>query len=65
MALPKMTIAEARAHADREIEIRAELRELQLMLENQDYRTKTEKQAISGAIQDKRQELNVHLGITD
>lgn len=63
MALPKMTIAEARAHADRELEIIAELKELQLMLENQDYRTKTEKLAISNAVQEKRAELNAHLGI--
>jgi hypothetical protein len=63
MALPKMTIAEARAHADREIEIREELRELQMMMENQDYRTKTEKSAIGNAIQEKRAELNAHLGI--
>jgi hypothetical protein len=63
MALPKMTIAEARAHADRELEIRDELRELHMMMENQDYRTKTEKSAISNAIQEKRAELNAHLGI--
>jgi hypothetical protein len=58
-----MTIAEARAHADRELEIRAELRELQDMMENQDYRTKVEKSAINNAIQEKRLELNAHLGI--
>ena len=63
MALPRMTIAEARAHADRELEIRAELRELQDMMENQDYRTKVEKSAINNAIQEKRLELNAHLGI--
>jgi hypothetical protein len=63
MALPKMTIEEARAHADREIEIREELRELQMMMENQEYRTKTEKSAIGNAIQEKRAELNAHLGI--
>jgi hypothetical protein len=63
MALPKMTIEEARAHADRELEIREELRELQMMMENQEYRTKTEKSAIGNAIQEKRAELNAHLGI--
>jgi len=63
MALPKMTIEEARIHADREIEIREELRELQMMMENQEYRTKTEKSAIGNAIQEKRAELNAHLGI--
>jgi hypothetical protein len=58
-----MSIAEARAHADRELEIRAEITELLGMLENQDYRTKVEKAAISAALQEKRAELNDHLAL--
>jgi hypothetical protein len=33
------------------------------MLENQDYRTKVEKAAISAALQEKRAELNDHLAL--
>ena len=58
-----MSIEEARIHADQELAIRAEIKELTEMLSNQDYRTKTEKEAISAALQEKRRELNTHLGI--
>jgi hypothetical protein len=58
-----MSIEEARIHADTELAIRAEIRELTDMLSNQEYRTKTEKEAISAALQEKRQELNAHLGL--
>lgn len=58
-----MSIAEARAHADRELELRAEIKEFTDMLSNQDYRTKVEKSAISAALQEKRQELNAHLAL--
>jgi hypothetical protein len=58
-----MSIEEARIHADKELAIRAEIRELTDMLSNQEYRTKTEKEAISAALQEKRQELNAHLGL--
>jgi hypothetical protein len=58
-----MSIEEARIHADTELAIRAEIKELTEMLSNQDYRTKTEKEAISAALQEKRAELNAHLGI--
>jgi hypothetical protein len=56
-----LSIQEARIHADRELAIKAELKELQDMMENQDYRTKTEKLAVSAALQEKRKELNDHL----
>lgn len=58
-----MSIEEARAHADRELELRAEIRVFTDMLSNQDYRTKVEKSAISAALQEKRQELNAHLAL--
>jgi hypothetical protein len=58
-----MSIAEARAHADKELELRAEIKEFTDMLSNQDYRTKVEKSAISAALQEKRQELNDHLAL--
>jgi len=58
-----MSIAEARAHADKELELRAEIKEFTDMLSNQDYRTKVEKAAISAALQEKRQELNDHLAL--
>lgn len=58
-----MSIAEARAHADKEIALREEIEELKAMLENQDYRTKVEKSAISAALQEKRKELNDHLAL--
>jgi hypothetical protein len=58
-----MSIAEARAHADKELELRAEIKEFTDMLSNQDYRTKVEKSAISAALQEKRQELNAHLAL--
>lgn len=56
-----LSIEEARIHADKELAIRAELKELQDMLENKDYRTKVEKAAIGAAIQAKREELNAHI----
>jgi hypothetical protein len=59
-----MSIEEARAHADRELAIRAEIKELTDMLSNQEYRTKTEKSAFSALLQEKRAELNAHLGIS-
>jgi hypothetical protein len=58
-----MSIAEARAHADKELELRAEIKEFTDMLSNQEYRTKVEKSAISAALQEKRQELNAHLAL--
>jgi hypothetical protein len=58
-----MSIEEARIHADKELALRAEIKELTDMLSNQDYRTKTEKMAISGVLQEKRAELNAHLGL--
>jgi hypothetical protein len=58
-----MSIEEARIHADKELALRAEIKEFTEMLSNQDYRTKTEKEAISAALQEKRAELNAHLGI--
>jgi hypothetical protein len=56
-----LSIEEARAHADRELALRAEIREYIAMLESKDYRTKVEKEAISAVLQAKRQELNDHL----
>jgi hypothetical protein len=56
-----LSIEEARAHADRELELRQEIKDFIAMLENQDYRTKVEKEAISAALQAKRQELNDHI----
>lgn len=58
-----MSIEEARLHADKELALRAEIKEILAMLENQDYRTKTEKSAISAALQAKREELNAHLAL--
>ena len=58
-----MSIEDARIHADTELAIRAEIRELTDMLSNQEYRTKVEKSAISAALQEKRQELNAHLAL--
>ena len=58
-----MSIEEARAHADKELALRAEIKEFTDMLSNQDYRTKVEKSAISAALQEKRQELNAHLAL--
>jgi hypothetical protein len=58
-----MSIEEARIHADKELALKAEISEFKAMLENQDYRTKTEKSAISAALQEKRQELNEHLAL--
>jgi hypothetical protein len=58
-----MSIEEARIHADKELALRAEIKEFIEMLSNQDYRTKTEKEAISAALQEKRAELNAHLGL--
>jgi hypothetical protein len=56
-----LSIEEARAHADRELELRQEIRDFIAMLENKDYRTKIEKEAISAALQAKRAELNDHI----
>lgn len=58
-----MSIEEARIHADKELALRAEIKEITDMLSNQEYRTKTEKEAISAALQEKRAELNTHLGL--
>jgi hypothetical protein len=58
-----MSIEEARIHADKELALRAEIKEFTEMLSNQDYRTKTEKEAISAALHEKRAELNAHLGV--
>jgi hypothetical protein len=58
-----MTIAEARAHADKELALRAEIKEIMEMISNQEYRTKTEKVAFSAALQEKRAELNAHLAL--
>jgi hypothetical protein len=60
-----MSIEDARAHADTELALRAEIKEFQDMLENQDYRTKVEKSAISAALQDKRAELTAHLALAN
>jgi hypothetical protein len=56
-----LSIEEARAHADRELELRAEIQSYVDMLSNGEYRTKVEKEAISAVLQEKRQELNAHL----
>jgi hypothetical protein len=56
-----LSIEEARAHADRELELRAEIQSYVEMLSNQEYRTKVEKEAISAVLQAKRVELNDHL----
>jgi hypothetical protein len=56
-----LSIEEARAHADRELELRQEIRDFIAMLENKEYRTKIEKEAISAALQAKRAELNDHI----
>jgi hypothetical protein len=56
-----LSIEEARAHADKELELRQEIKDFIVMLENKDYRTKIEKEAISAALQEKRQELNDHI----
>jgi hypothetical protein len=56
-----LSIEEARAHADRELELRQEIKDFIAMLENKDYRTKIEKEAISAALQAKRAELNDHI----
>ena len=56
-----LSIEEARAHADKELELRQEIKDFIAMLENQEYRTKVEKEAISAALQAKRQELNDHI----
>lgn len=56
-----LSIEEARIHADTELALRAEIKDFTDMLSNQDYRTKVEKEAISAALQAKRQELNDHI----
>ena len=56
-----LSIEEARAHADKELELRQEIKDFIAMLENKDYRTKIEKEAISAALQAKRAELNDHI----
>ena len=56
-----LSIEEARIHADKELQLRQEIKDFIAMLENQDYRTKVEKEAISAALQAKRQELNDHI----
>jgi hypothetical protein len=63
MALDPMTPEEAAIHADRELEIKAEIEALKLQLRNSEYRTKTEKMALSNLLQTKRTELRVHLGL--
>ena len=56
-----LSIEEARIHADKELQLRQEIKDFIAMLENQEYRTKVEKEAISAALQAKRQELNDHI----
>jgi hypothetical protein len=56
-----LSIEEARAHADKELELRQEIKDFIAMLENKEYRTKIEKEAISAALQAKRAELNDHI----
>lgn len=58
-----MSIEEARLHADKELALRAEIKELSDMISNGEYRTKVEKSAIGNALQEKRRELNDHLAL--
>ena len=60
MPTPKMTPAQ---HADKELALKAEIAELVAQMSEGDYRTKTEKAAISYKLQAKRQELVDHLAI--
>lgn len=60
MPTPKMTPAQ---HADKELALKAEIAGLVTQLSEGEYRTKTEKAALSYKLQAKRQELQEHLAI--
>lgn len=62
MAIPEMP-AELQAHIEREIELKNEINEILGVLERTEYRTKTEKAYYSDLLQQKRRELNEHLGV--
>lgn len=60
MPTPKMTPAQ---HADKELALKAEIADLVTQLSEGEYRTKTEKAALSYKLQTKRQELSDHIAI--
>lgn len=59
-----MTRAEAKAHADKELQIKADIKSLTDELREGNYRTKVEKEAISEELRLKRIELRLHLGLS-
>jgi hypothetical protein len=60
-----MTPKQLEAHVKKELELRAEIEEIQKRLEERDYRTGTEKLYLDKLYQDKFRELNIHLGYED
>ena len=57
-----LTPEELEAHVTTELALKAEIEEMLADLSAGNYRTKTEKLAKNAALQDKRRELNIHLG---
>lgn len=58
-----MTPEELEAHIERELELRAEIKEILDRLHKADYRTKTEKIYLNEKYRGLFRELNIHLGI--
>jgi len=58
-----MTPEELEAHIERELELRAEIKDILDRLNASDYRTKTEKIYLNEKYRGLFRELNIHLGI--
>jgi len=59
-----MTPEELELHIVTELALQNEIEEMITDLRAANYRTKTEKAAKAAALQEKRQELNTHLGLS-
>ena len=57
-----MTPEELEAHIERELELRAEIKDILDRLNSSDYRTKTEKIFLNEKYRALFRELNIHLG---
>lgn len=60
--ISNMTPEELEAHIERELELRAEIKDILDRLHNADYRTKTEKIYLNEKYRGLFRELNIHLG---
>lgn len=60
MATPKMTVKQ---HADKELALKADIASLVTEMNEGNYRTKIEKQALAMKLELKREELKAHIAI--